>query len=433
MRIAIFTDTYLPDKNGIVTSIDRFTKLMADDGHQIMIFCPKSRLHKDKHYKNINIKRYASLSAPSYKDMNIALPFLLTVVKDLKDFKPDIIHIQTPIGIGSIGLWASKVIKVKNIQTYHTYIPDFLVYLKPKALLGINRMAAYINESRIIKALAEADADADKTNVGSAKLQAYLRQRIKVITDSMAKNNSNKITDRFGRDFTKLLYNRADLVLTPSKIMKKVIAKQGVKVKIEVLSNGIECDFFKKKSDYRIKNSLVYIGRLGYEKNVDVVIKAFKIALASNPKLILDIYGDGPARKSLQGLAKDIGINDQVRFRGAYDIKVLSQQLCDYDYFVTASTIETQGLVILEAMASGLPVLGVDKFAVPEVVLNGKNGYVSKPFDIAGMAKNMNKIIENEDRLREFGLKSLEIAKSHEIIECKNRLVCFYEQVSVRV
>ena len=428
MRIAIFTDTYIPDKNGIVTSIDRFTRLMADEGHQIMIFCPKSGHFKDKNYPGISVKRYISFSAPSYKDMNIALPFVMTVIKDLREFEPDLVHIQTPIGIGWIGLWAAKIMKVKNIQTYHTYIPDFLVYFQPKTLFGIDRMANHINSSRLIKALVEADIS--KESYSSAKFQVYLGQRIREITENVSKNSSNKLTNRFGRDFTKVLYNRADLVLTPTKVMKNVLLKQGVKAKIEVVSNGIEYDLFKKKTDYSIKNKIIHLGRLGYEKNVDVIIQAFKIALQTNPKLTLDILGDGPAKKSLQTLTKSLGLSKSIKFRGAYDIKKVSQQLCEYDCFVTASTIETQGLVILEAMASGLPVLGVKKFAIPEVVLHGKNGYISKPFDDKGMAANMIKILESEKRLKEFGHKSLTIAKTHEIIECKNRLMHFYEKMA---
>jgi 1,2-diacylglycerol 3-alpha-glucosyltransferase len=426
MRIAIFSDTYLPDRNGIVASIDRFTRLMADDGHQIMIFCPKARHYKEKQYKNITVKRYISFSAPSYKDMNIALPSILAVIKDLKEFQPDVIHVQTPIGVGMVGIWASKILKIKNVQTYHTYIPDFLVYFKPKTLFGFDKMANYINSSRLIKALVEADVSKEK--YGSSKFQQYLGQTIKEVTQKASKNRSSKLSDKFGRDFTKVLYNRADLVLTPSRIMRKVISNHGVTSPIEVLSNGIEYDFFKKKTDYKIKNKIVHIGRLGYEKNVNVIIDAFSIALKTNPSLKLDIYGDGPARKSLHNQVKNLGIAKQVNFKGPYDIKVMAQKLCDYDFFVTASTIETQGLVVLEAMASGLPVLGVNKFAIPEVVLNGKNGYVSKAFNAPDMAKNMLRVLESDDRLREFGMKSLEVAKSHEVKECKDRLVRLYNK-----
>ncbi len=428
MRIAIFTDTYLPDKNGVSMSIDSFTKLMADDGHQIMIFCPFGGRFKDKKYPNITIKRYLSITAPSYKDMQLALPFIWTAVRDLKEFNPDVVHIQTPLGIGWIGIWATKILKMPNIQTYHTYIPDFLVYLKPKTLFGFNKITNYINDSKMTKTLASIDILEDNKTI--AKFRAKLNKIVDEITDTDVKNSSSKLDERFGRDYTRVVYNRADLVLTPSLAMKKVLKQQGIKTKVEVMSNGVRYDFFKKKIDYKITNRIVYLGRLGHEKNVDVVIKAFNIAQASRPELRLDIYGDGPARLTLQSLVKSFGIGKKVKFLGMYDINKVSQVLCEYDFFAMASTVETQGIVILEAMASGLPVVGVNKLAVPEVVKNGKNGYISEPFDADGMAKNMLKLLESDKKLKQFGKYSLEIAKSHEINKCKDRLLSIYKKVA---
>lgn len=428
MRIAIFTDTYLPEKNGVVTSIDRFTKMMADDGNKILVICPKYGRYKDKEYPNISVRRYASVTFPNYKTMRVAVPFVLNVTSDLKEFHPDVVHIQTPMGVGWMGVWAVKILKMKNVQTYHTYIPDFLVYLKPATFLGIHKIANYINSSRLIKALVEADIS--KESYGSAKFQAYLGRRIKEITEKVAKNENGKFTERFGREFTRATYNRADLVLTPSLAMKKILKKQGVKTRVEVMSNGIDYNFFKEKSDYRIKNKIVHIGRLGHEKNVDVVIRAFSLALKKNPKLTLDIMGDGPSKKSLQNLAKSLGLHKEIKFWGAYDLKEVSKKLCEYDFFVTASTIETQGLVILEAMSAGLPVLGVDKLALPEIIKDGQNGYLSKPFDVGGMANNMLRLLESDERLEKFGKKSLLIAKKHEITKCKDRLFKFYKQIA---
>lgn len=113
-----------------------------------------------------------------------------------------------------------------------------------------------------------------------------------------------------------------------------------------------------------------------------------------------------------------------------YDINKVSQKLCEYYFFAMASTVETQGIVILEAMASGLPVLGVNKLAVPEVIKNGKNGYISEPFDADEMAKNMIKMLKSDKKLEQFGKYSLEIAKSHEISKCKDRLLQTYEKVA---
>lgn len=244
------------------------------------------------------------------------------------------------------------------------------------------------------------------------------------------KNQTSKLDERFGRQYTRLVYNRADLVLTPSLAMKKLLKKQGVEPRIEVMSNGIDYDYFKKKKNYSVQNRIVNIGRLGFEKRVDITIQAFAVALKSNPKLRLDIYGDGPAKKSLHALAKSLGVYKSIKFWGAYDIAKVSQKLCEYDCLATASPIETEGIVLLEAMASGLPILGVRKLAVPDIIKDGKNGYLSNPSDIDGMATNMLKIMESAKVLEKLGKNALAVAKAHEVRICKKRLFGFYEQIA---
>lgn len=429
MRIAIYTDTYPPDKNGVSMSIDSFIKLLAAEGHEFMIFCPKKGLHKDKKQPNINIKRYASITAPSNKDSKISLPFIWTAVRDLKDFNPDLVHIQTPMGMGLVGIWAAKILKIKNVQTYHTYIPDFLVYFTPKMLLGIDKITNFINNSRLAKSIITR-ADVDDSNPMFKRFKDRLSSIFKEVDDTDEENNSKKFKEVFGRNYTRFLYNRADIVLTPSNALKNILEKQGITKKIVVLSNGVNSKLFKTKTDYTIKNKMVHAGRLGYEKSTAVIIEAFYIAQKTNPCLRLDVYGDGPSRKSLIGLAKKLKIAKKINFFGAYDIKKFSQKLCEYDFFVTASTIETQGIVLLEAMASGLPVVAVNKLAVPEIVLDGKNGYLSEPADAEAMAKNMLKMLENSNRLEKFGKKAVLIAKSHEISIWKDRLSLIYKKLA---
>lgn len=427
MRIAIFTDTYIPDRNGVSFSIDRFTKMMADDGHQIMIFCPKVKMYIEPRHKNIIVKRYRSITAPSYKEFKLALPFIWTTVRELKKFDPDIVHVQTPLGIGWMGIWATKILKLKNIQTYHTYIPEFLVYLTPGSLLGINKITDFIKSSRLVQAMSKHNLVSDKVVVDE------FSQNLNKISKEVANETTEEsrgFRDVFADKYTRIVYNRADLVLTPSMAMKNALQKQGVSKEVKVVSNGVDYNLFKKKTNYKITKKFLHMGRLGYEKSVNVIIDAFDIALKKDPELRLDIYGSGPAKKSLQILAKKYGISNKIHFFGPYDINKLSKQLCNYDFFITASTIETQGIVILEAMSAGLPVLGVNGLAVPEVVIDGKNGYISEPFDAVNMADNILKIVSCEKTLENFSKQSLKIAKTHEISECKDYLLNIYKQIA---
>lgn len=430
MRIAIFSDNYTPDKNGVSMSVENFSKLLAADGHQIMIFCPKKgRFFVDKKQPNITVKRYNSITAPSNKDTKLALPFIWTAVKDLRDFNPDIVHIQTPLGLGLMGLWAARILKIKTIQTYHTYIPDFLIYLSPKALLGLDKIIKYLSNSRLARKV-EAKSNIDEGDVDFGRLKLHIGHMLRDVLESKGLTEDKKLKEIIGKRITKFVYNKSDLVLTPSKSMKNYLKTHGVTKRVEVMSNGIDNSMFKQKTDYSIKNRIIYTGRLGFEKDVDKLIEAFYIAQKTKLELKLDIWGDGPARKSLQVLVNKLGIGKKVCFKGFYDINKVAYKISEYDFFITASLIETQGIVLLEAMSSGLPVVAVDKFAVKEVVLNGKNGYLSKPGDVDGLAKNILKMYANEDKLKEFGLNSIKMAESHEVTKCKEKLYKAYQTVS---
>ena len=427
MKIAIFTDTYIPELNGVVTSIDNFTRLMADDGNEIMT-CLKYGLYRDKKYPNIKVKRFPSVSFANNKEVRVALPSVVAVVDELRAFNPDVIHIQTPMGIGWVGILATKILKRRNIQTYHTYIPDFLVYLKPRTFITSNRLVNQLISSKIMMALLDMElyeGDAKDKNT----LKKLLAERAE---SSAAKMHPGAFTEAFAWNYTRVIYNRADLVLTPSLALKHALKRHRVKSRVEVMSNGIDFDDYEKKTDYGLKNKIIHIGRIGTEKNVEVIIKAFAIALKSRPELKLEIWGDGPAKKGLETLSKELGLTKSIKFIGFYQREATFKILKNYDFFVTASTIETQGLVILEAMAAGLPVLGVDKLAIPEVIKDGQNGYLSRPFDAKGMAENMLKVLENEDRRKRFGQKSLKIAETNQLVKCKDRLFNFYKEIAAK-
>lgn len=430
MKIVIFTDTYLPGLNGVATSIHQFTTMMADDGHQIMIFCPKFRQFRHKKHPNIIIKSCASITAPSYKDFRLALPTIWQTVHEVKKFGPDVIHVQTPLGIGWVGIWVSKILKMPNIQTYHTYIPEFLVYLNPKNLFGIKKIQDYLANYKVVQYLTS------KNITSREQRQHTLGQQF----DSLAREiNSQKIekqklskkaSDRFAERYTRLVYDRASLILTPSEAMKKILEKQGVTPPVEVMSNGVNHQFFDKKDDFTIKKRFIHMGRLGSDKSVDVIIEALAVAHQTDPDIRLDIYGDGPERKKLQNLSRQLKLQSRVRFLGAYNINKVAKLLKNYDCFVTASTIETQGIVILEAMSAGLPVLGVRALAVPETVHHGINGYLSRPDDTKELAKNMLQVIQQPTKLKSFSQESLKIAQSHDAQICKEKLLAVYQKMA---
>ncbi len=428
MKIAIFTDTYSPEINGIVTSITNFTTRMAKRGHKIYIFCPKYDRKKDIPQKNIEVYRYISFSFATNKNTKLAFPSLFTIVNKLDEIKPDIIHSQTPMNIGMTGVMAAKILKIPNIQTYHTYIPDFMVYLSPKKLLGIDGFYEQIRDSKVLRSIYQTRAFRKiiktRKNLNESEFSKNLEKAFK--TQKRVKRFD--LTERFAWDFTRFLYGRADLVLAPSNALVTSLKKHKLKAPAEFQSNGIEYNYFPKKTNYLIHQKIVHVGRLGLEKDVDIVIKAINILRKDYPNIKLDIVGDGPARQSLEKLVKKLKLENNVKFLGFVPRSKIRTKLKSYDFFATASAIETQGLVILEAMAAGLPAIGVKKLAVPEIVINDKSGYLAKPKNPKSFAEKMRLLLQSKKKNKRLGTGAMEVALSHHIYGEVEKLENYYSE-----
>ncbi|MDD3679208.1 MAG: glycosyltransferase [Patescibacteria group bacterium] len=423
MKIAIFTDTYEPEINGIVTSTSNFVRMLADDGYQVIIFCPKYDDKKDRVENNIKIFRFPAFSFATNKNTKIALPYLSKIIKVLKKEKPNLIHIQTPMNLGIAGVIVAKILKIKSIQTYHTYLPEFAAYLKISSLIGIDKAKKKIVESEIAKNIKETSFYQRVRELNHRTKKEYLR----LIGNKKIKFN---IADRSAWAFTRFLYNKSDLVLTPSKILAKILKKKGIKVPVFDQTNGIVTSKISVKKDYKKTGKIIHFGRLGLEKDVDVIIRAFELAREKDRSLTLHIMGDGPARESLENLVAKRVLTKSVKFYGFVSHDKILKILKDFDLFVTASPMETQGLVILEAMAAGLPVVGVNALAVPEVVIEEKNGYTVSRRNHKKMAEKMLEIISDPKKFKSFGEDSKKIAAEHDIKKAYQRLKGHYYRVT---
>jgi len=429
MKIACLTDTYHPEINGVVTSVLNFTRNLAQAGHQILIIAPKYDRKQDPKTANITVKRYPSFSFASNKETRLAYPSAISIVNNLRDFKPDLIHVQTPMAIGMAGVMAAKILGLKLVQTYHTYIPEFMVYLSPYNLLGVDKAANRIASSKVMRKIIESDAYRllDETSIDIQKRSFFVRS-INKLAEHL-RGEEHTFSDKVAWDFTRFIYNKSDLVITPSQALADVLVGHGLKAPVHVLSNGIEFHEIEKKQDYRIGHRMIHVGRLGLEKGTDVVVRGLAEALKTNPALTLDIGGDGPAMAKLVNLTRTLGLEKSINFLGFVPREVLKQQLMQYDFFVTASTIETQGLVILEAMAAGLPVIGVNALAVPELVYDNQNGCLVETEDYRAMGAAMLRLSEDPRQNEAFGRFSMMIAEKHDLPHCADRLEKIYMEL----
>jgi glycosyltransferase involved in cell wall biosynthesis len=431
MRIALFTDTYLPEVNGAVTSIDSHTRLLGARGHEILIICPRYRkpiLHVVPH---VTIQRYRSFSFISNKDTRIALPTMSSVARKLRKFRPDLVHVHTPLSIGVIGLATARMMRLPIVETYHTYIPDFMQYLEPQRLLRVDDLRDRVLNSIIFERMFSTgvfhglDALERKGSQAAEEIGEVARA---ALGEEKAEEPAD-LTNRFAWQFTRTVYNRADLVITPSVTLQRALVEHGVTVPVECLSNGIDLSIVRQKGSHVATGRLLHAGRLGHEKNIDVVLKAFAIMLEQHPAYTLDIAGDGPARESLERLAERLGIASKVRFRGFLDRHALGKAYCTYDAFVTASTIETQGIVLLESMAAGLPIVGVKALAIPELVVDGRDGLLVGPGDERALAEAMGRVVADEALRVALGTAGIADVRPHALESVVTRLEKLYGRV----
>ncbi|MDO9556113.1 MAG: glycosyltransferase [Coriobacteriia bacterium] len=434
MRIAYFTDCYMPEINGVVTSIESHTRLLAERGHEILIICPKYAESFVDDRPGINVARYRSFSFITNKATRVALPSMVSLVQRLRRFDPDIVHVQTPLSVGVIGLLATKVLRLPNVQTYHTYIPDFMQYIEPARILRLDELSERVTDSYVFERWIESGVwrrivrSRDFLEEHTDELLDELIGISVEVAEKVAEKEQHELTTRFAWRYTRAIYNRADLVITPSSTLKRELLRHGVTVPVDYLSNGLDLSLVVPKESWEPRRRMLHAGRLGFEKNVDVVIKAFARIRADIPGWELHIAGDGPARESLERLSERLGMQDVVHFLGFVDRSTLAASYRDYDLFVTASTIETQGIVLLEAMATGLPVIGVRALAIPELVRAGRNGIIVPPGDVQGIAEAMHRLTF-DDALRErFGRTSRQDVARHDLAAVVTQLETLYQQ-----
>lgn len=323
MKIGFFTDAYFPQPNGVSTSIRDSAKALEELGHEVVIVAPKYPGYKDSK----NVIRLTSLKVYKQPEMRMALHLPEPSIRKILKIDFDVIHGHSGGPVTLLGWEIARSKNIPYIMTYHTLWSKY---------------THYFLKGKVIKP---------------------------------------RMLERVSRIFG----NRCDIIISPTERVKNELVKYGIKKDIRVLPTGVELKKFKNtkkgflhsKLDIKKENKiLLYVGRLGREKSVDFLIKAFKMVLAKDKNTVLVLVGDGPERKSLTRLAAELKVDEKVYFLGFMDPEFIPSVYADSDLFVFASKTETQGLVVPEALASGLPVVAVRDEALEYVVESGKNGFL---------------------------------------------------------
>lgn len=374
MRIGFFTDTYTPQINGVVTSIRLFKRALEQRGHEVYVFAPDPDHHEDG---EVTI-RFPSMPFLFQREMRLAFPLSIEALRVLDKVNFDIVHSHDPFSIGLFGLNLARRHRIPYVHTYHTLYPEYV---------------HYVWETRLTRKLAE----------------------------------------RLSREFC----DACDTIIAPSTKVERYLRDWGVTRPIDVIATGVDVKRFAKADSERIdalkrrfalsgdKRVLLFMGRLGREKNVEMLLRALWHSRLDGVRLL--ISGDGPHRSELQSLVEELGIDSRVTFTGylALEDAVAAYHLADA--FVFASTTETQGLVIGEAMAAGLPVIAVDDPATCDFVIHEECGLIT-PARPEPFAAAIDRLLADDDMLAAYSAAAISRAAMFSIEVQAERLEAHYER-----
>lgn len=345
MKILLTSDMYENQINGVSGSVITLRDELRKKGHDVRVLT-LSKNSESKMEKTDYL--IGSFPVPFYPDTRQTLHFKDKLIKEIIDWHPDIVHIQTEFSIGKIAKKIAKECNSPIINTSHTLYEDYTGYVIPSKRLG------------------------------------------KIIA----------------RKFTRSSYQNSKAVIAPSEKIKRLLTKYGISAPIHVIPTGIDLGRFKKevhliekatlKTKLNIPNKakvIVSIGRIAKEKNLDEIINYMPDLISKNKNIILLIGGDGPYKKQIEQQVKKLGIEKNVRFTGMISPKNTYKYYQLGDLFVCASTSETQGITYIEALACSLPLVCRYDECLDGVIKNGKNGYTYKTKD--EYLKYVEKILKN--------------------------------------
>ncbi len=360
MRIGFFTDGFLPQPNGVAISVFESAKELQARGHEVFIIAPKYPGYVDR---EANVIRLSSVKIIKQPETRLAPSLPDKYLRRVLSMDFDIIHGHSGGPITLLGWEIARTRKIPFVVTYHTLW---------------SRYTHYFFKGKIV-------------------------------------------TPRLMERATKLFGNRVDYLIAPTARVEKELRSYGVKKPIAVVPSGIDTDRFKqegsgllrKKLGLRNQPILLFVGRLGREKSIDFIIKSFSQVHKKAASANLVLIGDGPERKKLASLAKRLGIAKNIHFVTHVKNEEIHKAYHDATVFVFSSTTETQGLVVLEALSSGVPVVAIDDPAY-ECVENGKNGFLVKR-DKSEFALKILSIIENKELRANLSKNALETAKKFSV------------------
>lgn len=378
MKILMISDVYFPRVNGVSTSIATFRKELVGHGHEVSLAAPDYGKGSDDDGDIIRVpSRYLVLDP---EDRMLRARRLLEFEAQFRRRAFDLVHIQTPFIAHRAGLELARRLGLPVVETYHTYFEEYLFHYVPFLPRSMMRAAA--------------------------------------------------------RWFTRRQCNRMDAVIVPSNPMREVLQRYGVTVPVSVIPTGIETEVMQEGSRERFcdvhairpgRPVLVHIGRIAHEKNIGFLLEVLREVRKGFPDVLLVIAGEGPARQSLLRRTAELDLQGNVRFIGYLTRGPdLWDCFCAGDAFVFASSTETQGLVLLEAMALGVPVVSTARMGTMDILDAGKGALVAEE-TVADFTEKVIRILSDRRLRTRLGSEARDYAREWGAERNTDRLLEFYD------
>lgn len=405
MRIGFFTDRYYPTVDGVSVSVDLFAKELRKLGHEVFIFCPGSP--QPTEHESAHVIRFRSFPSIWYEDYRDTMPFTPSIIRKVRACKLDIVHIHTAAQIGLLGMRIAREDGLPIVATHHTDIEQYIkVY---KRIMG-GFVAALLMAPALVKS------------------RSSYRDALAGLKPKRSIKQWNKQVIREGFS---MFYQQCDAVIAPSFKMSELLKSYGVETKkVTILPTGIDPNEAKLPSKLQLRQQygitpnapiVLFVGRLGEEKNIQLLLRAFAHNVKRYPDARLVIAGYGPYHDELITLSEDLGIDQSTTFTGSLGRADAFACYRSATVFGFPSLTDTQGLVINEACYSKKPVVYCDNQISP-ITIDGKTGLLAKP-TVLDFAAKISQLIESPELVKELGdnarreAKKITIAKQAEKLE----------------